>query len=63
MSKDNYLNSKYFGLTTYEFEIFKKKHPEICCYTINEFEEFLKKNSITQFIKDRKSNDCKHSQI
>ena len=53
MSGDRYLNSKYFGLTTYEFEIFKKKHKEICNYTINEFEEFLEKNNITKFIKDR----------
>ena len=48
MSKDRYLNSKYFGLTTYEFEIFKKRHPEICNYTIYQFEEFLKKKGINK---------------
>lgn len=53
MSKDNYLNSKYFGLTTYEFEIFRKKHPKICNYTINEFEELLKKKGIKKLRIDK----------
>ena len=41
---------KYFGFTYYEFDIFKKiEHPEICNYTIYQFEEFLKKKGINKF--------------
>lgn len=48
MSKNIYLNPKYFGFTYYEFDIFKKRHPEICNYTIYQFEEFQKKKGINK---------------